>query len=792
MNTKQFYMVISLFFFGLLSVTAQDKEIIIYGIIIESGSNLPVEFATIMVANSDTKKPITGVTTNEKGEFYFYTNSSNFYIQISFLGYETQTITDYKIANNKLNLGTISIIEDAESLEEVVVRAEKSQTVFKLDKRIFNVGTDLSSTGASALEILNNVPSVNVNIEGQISLRGSTGVQILINGKPSVLASEGSSALGSITADMIEKIEVITNPSAKYDAEGTSGIINIVLKKSEKKGLNGSVTLNTGIPNNHSIGLSLNRRTEKFNLFSQIGYGRRTFLNDKYGNSLDKTTGIDLVSNGESDKNEKFFNLVLGTDYHINDLNVITLSGNYAFEDELEHANSNYHLINATQTTTDAWNRNELTTATNPKYKYELQYKKDFKGNKERNLLFSASGNSFSKDKSSNFTNTTSLGTVSSSLQRANTRFSQNEYAFKLDYTHPFSDKYTIETGAQYVIDDVANDYSVDDFIGSIWVNNTTYTNVFDYNQGVIALYTTAAYEGKKWGVKAGIRFEDTNLKTELRNTNTKNSQKYSNLFPSAHTSYKVSDDFSLQAGYSKRIFRPRLWDLNPFFSFRDNFNISTGNPDLDAEYTDSFEITSIYKLGKASLNLGVYHRATKDVIEKVTTFNNNISTSIPENIGTNNATGVELNAKYSPLKWLTLTTDMNFNTFKRRGQFQTTNFDFNGNRWSSKLTGKFKLPADFTLETTGNYRSKYQTVQNTIGDNLFMNLGVRKKIMKWKITTSLSVRDVFASRKYQSVSDQATFYKTSHSERGRYVTLGISFGFGKGEAMEFSGRRHR
>jgi len=791
MSTRVFYIVVSLFFFGLFSITAQNKELTIYGKVIDNDSNLPVEFATVMIANVDTQKPITGVTTNDKGVFSFNTNASSFYIEISFLGYETKTITEFKITNNKLHLGTIVISEDAENLGEVVVRAEKSQTVFKLDKRIFNVGTDLSSTGSSALEVLNNVPSVNVNIEGQISLRGSTGVQILINGKPSVLASEGSNALGSITADMIEKIEVITNPSAKYDAEGTSGIINIVLKKSEKKGLNGSVTLNTGIPNNHSIGLSLNRRTEKFNLFSQIGYGRRTFLNDEYGNSLDKTTGINLASNGESDKNEKFFNLVLGTDYHINDLNVMTLSGNYAFEDELEHADNNYRLINPTQTTTDVWNRSELTTATNPKYEYEFQYKKDFKSNKERNLLLSASGNSFSKDKSSNFSNTTIFGANSNSLQRSNTSFSQNEYTFKLDYTHPFSEKYTIETGAQYVIDDVANDYSVDDFTGGIWVNNTTYTNVFDYNQGVLGVYTTAAYEGEKWGVKAGVRFEDTNLKTELRNTNTRNSQKYSNLFPSAHTSYKVSDDFSVQAGYSKRIFRPRLWNLNPFFSFRDNFNIFTGNPNLDPEYTDSFEITSIYKLGKASLNFGVYHRATKDVIEDVTTFSNNISTSMPENIGTNNATGVEFNAKYSPSNWLTLTTDMNFNTFKRRGQFQTTNFNFNGNRWSSKLTGKFKLPANFTLETTGNYRSRYKTVQQTIDDNLFMNLGVRKKIMKGKLTASLSVRDVFASRKYQSISDQATFYRTENSERGRYVTLGLSFGFGKGEAMEFSGQKH-
>lgn len=788
MNTLQSYITICLFLLSCIIANAQEKNIT--GKIVENGNNLPVEFATVLIGDNLTQKPITGTTTNEKGEFSIETKASDFYVEVSFIGYKTQKITDYKLKNNHIDLGTITLFEDAGQLDQVIVQAEKSTTVFKLDKRVFNVGSDLSSTGASALEVLNNVPSVNVNIEGQISLRGSTGVQILINGKPSVLASEEGGALGSITADMIEKIEVITNPSAKYEASGTSGILNIVLKKSEKKGLNGSVTLNTGIPNNHSIGLSLNRRTEKFNLFSQIGYGRRTFPRESESSSLDRTTATTLSIIGESDKNEKFFNLILGTDYHINDLNIITLSGNYSFEDEKENADQNYSFLDNIGTVTDAWNRRELTTATNPKWQYELQYKKDFKDNKDRSLLFSALGTSFGKDKISNFTNTTSIGSNPNALQEARTNFAQNEYTFKLDYTHPFLEKYTIETGVQYVIDDVNNDYEVRNFINNVWEVDTNFSNIFDYKQNVLGIYGTFAYEGDKWGIKGGLRIEDTKLKTKLVNTNENNNQKYTNLFPSAHTSYKVSDDFSLQAGYSKRIYRPNLWSLNPFNSFRDNFNISTGNPNLLPEFTDSFEITSILKFGGGSLNFGVYHRMTDDVIERIIAFENNISTSRPENIGTNNATGIEVNAKYSLTKAITFTTDFNFNTFKREGQFESTNFDFSGNRWTSRLTGKFKLPADFTLEATGNYRSKYKTVQSEIDDNLFMNLGIRKKMMKGRLNASLSIRDVFASSRYQSITNQVSFLRTSDSQRGRFVTLGISFGFGKGEAMEFSGHK--
>ncbi len=788
MNTLRFYIVYSLFFLGCIAANAQEK--IITGKIIENGNNLPVEFATVLIGDNTTQKPITGTTTNEKGEFIIKTTATNFYVEVSFIGFITQKISDLTPEGNHIDLGTITLSEDAGQLNEVVVQAERSTTVFKLDKRVFNVGADLSSTGASALEVLNNVPSVNVNIEGEISLRGSTGVQILINGKPSVLASEEGNALGSITADMIEKIEVITNPSAKYDASGTSGILNIVLKKSEKKGLNGSVTLNTGVPNNHSIGVSLNRRTEKFNLFSQIGYGRRTMPRESEITSLDRSTNTTLTTIGDDEKNENFFNLVLGTDYHINSFNVITLSGHYAIEDEKEIADQNYSFLDDTQTVTDAWNRREHTTATNPKWEYELQYKKDFKDHEEHSLLFSALGTSFSKDKTSNFINTTTVGSSPNSIQEARTNFAQNEYTFKLDYTHPFSERYIIEAGAQYVIDDVSNDYEVRDFINNVWEVDTDFSNIFDYNQGVLGVYGTFAYEDEKWGIKGGLRLEDTGLKTKLVNTNESNDQNYTNLFPSLHTSYKLSDDFSLQAGYSRRIYRPNLWSLNPFNSFRDNFNIFTGNPNLQPEFTDSFEITSIHKFDGVSLNFGVYHRRTDDVIERITTFENNVSISRPENIGTNNATGIELNAKYSPAQWVTFTTDFNYNTFKRQGQFEMTIFDFTGDRWTSRLTGKFKLPASFTVEATGNYRSKYKNVQSEISDNIFMNLGVRKKMMKGRLNANLSIRDLFASRRNQSVTDQPDFYRTSDSQRGRFVTFGLSFGFGKGEAMEFSGQK--
>ncbi|VXB69549.1 TonB-dependent receptor domain-containing protein [Maribacter litoralis] len=762
----------------------------ITGKIVETNNGGPIEFATVLVGDPTNQKPIVGTTTLQDGSFTLETTASEFYIEVSFIGFTTKRFDNPTIVDGKINLGTVTIAEDSQQLDEVVVEGEVSQTVFKLDKRVFNVGADLSSTGASALEVLNNVPSVNVNIEGAVSLRGSQGVQMLINGKPSVIANEQGNALGTLTADMIERIEVITNPSAKYDAEGTSGIINIVLKKEEKKGLNGAVTLNTGVPNNHSLGLSLNRRTEKFNLFSQLGFGRRTFPSDEETENRNLEDGTYISSLGENDKNETFFNLILGTDYHINDFNVITLSGNFAYEWEKENADAIFSTFDESNTLTDAFRRQELTEGTNPKYSYELQYKKDFEGNEEQSLLLSATGNLFAKDQTSDFNNTTTIGADDNTLQKSRTDFTQAEYTFKADYTHPWSEQFTLETGAQYQINDVENDFAISNFDSTDFIEDPNLTNVFEWTQKVLGIYGTTAYEGDKWGIKVGLRFEDTDVATLLQTTNVSNDKNYNNLFPSGHTSYKINDDLSLQAGYSKRIFRPRLWDLNPFFNIRNNFSISTGNADLQPEFTDSFEVTSIYKLGKVSMNLGVFYRHTEDVVEDIVEFEDNVSISRPENVGISNTTGLEFNAKYIPANWISFTNDLNFSHFAREGDFEGSSFDFEGNQWSTRLTSKIKLPADIDLEFIGNYQSSYRTLLQEISENLFMDFGARKKILKGKAIVNLSIRDVFASRISESITDQPTYYLRDYSKRGRFVTLGISFGFGKGEAMEFSGQK--
>ncbi|MCB0793887.1 MAG: TonB-dependent receptor [Flavobacteriales bacterium] len=770
---------------------AQQGEVTIAGRVLDDASGEPVPYATVVAVDPNTSTLHGGTTTGPQGRFAFQVAADRVDVHISFIGYVTDTLTGLLATQGRIELGDVVLQQDRLQLQEVEVVGEVSRTHFELDKRVFTVGKDLSSTGASALEVLNNVPSVTVNVEGEISLRGNQGVQILIDGKPSILTDGQTNALGTITADMIERVEVITNPSAKYDAAGTAGILNIVLKKEEKKGVNGSVSVNTGIPDNHSVGFSFNRRTQKFNLFTQMGIGYRSLPRYSKDENLDRTTNTTVASEGTSYRNETFYNVTLGTDYHIDARNVLTLSGNFAFESEDNPSRTDFRSFTDVNVPLSEWTRRESTSADNPKYQYDLQYKREFKDHEDHTLLVSAQGNFFGKDQESTFTTTTLSGPTVNDDQLTATNFRRADHTLKADYTDPISEKVTIEAGAQYAFNDVGNDYEVRDLVDGEYVLNAELTNDFTFIQQVTAGYATGSFEGKRTGIKLGLRVENTDLTTKLVTTGQRNHRDFTDLFPSGHASYKITELFSMQAGYSRRIYRPGLWELNPFFNITNNFNIRTGNPNLQPEYSDSYEITSILIIEKASLNASVYHLYTSEVIERVSTVTDNVNTTVPLNLGTNAATGFEFNGKCDPARWLTVSGDFNMNLFQRRGNFEERSFDFNGQKWTARLTPKFKLLKDFDVELTGNYNSGFRTVQSEVSGFAFLDMGVRKKMLKGRAVINFSVRDLFASRISENVIDRSDTYLYSFDQRGRFITLGFSYGFGKGEAMTYSGRRH-
>ncbi|MEO0733264.1 MAG: outer membrane beta-barrel family protein, partial [Bacteroidota bacterium] len=294
------------------------------------------------------------------------------------------------------------------------------------------------------------------------------------------------------------------------------------------------------------------------------------------------------------------------------------------------------------------------------------------------------------------------------------------------------------------------------------------------------------------FGIKGGLRLENTVVETLLETTNEANDQNYTNLFPSGHASYKISEAISFQAGYSRRIFRPRMWDLNPFFNPRNEFNIRAGNPNLGPEFTDSYEVSTILLLGAVTLNSSIYHRYTTDVVERITTFRDNVAITTPANIGTNRSAGLELNGKWVTGELLTFTGDFNYFRFAREGKLEGQRFDFSADQYSGRLTGKFDLPKDFDLELTGQYGSAFRTVQAEVSEQLFADLGLRKRLFKGRGAVNISVRDIFASRIRESTLDNDAVFQYDYGLRGRFITAGFSYGFGKGETMEYLGQRRR
>jgi outer membrane receptor protein involved in Fe transport len=286
------------------------------------------------------------------------------------------------------------------------------------------------------------------------------------------------------------------------------------------------------------------------------------------------------------------------------------------------------------------------------------------------------------------------------------------------------------------------------------------------------------------------LRLENTDLQTLLTTTNERNVQNFTDLFPSLHASYKWSEKFSMQTGYSRRIYRPRLWDLNPFFNIRNNFNIRQGNPDLLPEYSDSYEITGILLLGDVSFYSSLYYLYTTEQIERVTFSEGNRNITKPVNIGTQDKVGLEFNGKYKAVEWFSMNWDFNWGYFSRNGQFEDQDFDFADDQWNTEVTAKFKLNKGIDLELTGNYQSGFQTVQGNQSGFGFANMGLRKKFFKGKIVANFAVQDIFNSRIRETFTRQPSFTAYDFSQRGTFYTLGVSYGFGKGEAMTYSGRR--
>lgn len=752
-----------LLFCNTFLVTAQQKperpKIIVTGNVIEKTSKTPLEYATITLKNTKNPKIIAGGITDNKGAFSVEANAGEYDIIVEFISFKPTEIKAKQLTENT-NLGTIGLEEDATQLNEVVVRAEKTTVEIKLDKKVYNVGNDLMVKGGTVSDVLDNIPSVSVDVEGNVSLRGNENVRILIDGRPSN-AINITEALRLIPADAIDKVEVITNPSARYDAEGGGGLLNIILKKGKNQGVNGTFIGTLGDPKNNAVSGTLNFKDKEFNLFTTQGYNNRkspgsAITNSRYLNA-DNTTRNYLYENRENNRANESYNGNFGFDWFLSKSLTWTNTVNYRrnLGDNVDNVKQNYH--NAGNVYDYTRNRINYEDSKSKNIEFSTNFTKTFK--KEGRKL--TVDGSFSSNSDNNIALISDSATNTSiiSFDETTNIQKQSRNLIQSDYVHPFGKGNQFELG--YKGDFVKNtsDYSVI----SDGVPSPEFTNVLEYKEKVNALYGNYGMKIKKFSVLLGLRWEDSDIDVNQLATDDFNNKRYNNFFPSAFFTYEFADQTSASISYSRRIQRPRGRQLNPFSNLSSNVNIFVGNPDLNPAFTDAIDLGYIKRWNKLTFNTSLYGNKTTDVFQFVRRptgeLQNNIPVFItsPINLATEYRIGFEFTLNYSPYKWWKL--NGNFNMFYNETDGDYTyldqnddpvyqNFDFNTTSWFTRVTSKISLPYKIDWQTNATYNGEQKTAQGKRLGNFSMNLAFSKDVLKDKGTVSLNVSDVFNSRK--------------------------------------------
>lgn len=762
---------------------------IVKGRVLDSASSRALNLANIQLFTSPGKKPVNGTIAASDGSFAIEMGLGRYYAVIDFMGYAPYRSKELVALKDGLTLdiGTIKLFHHSEVLNEVVVQAEKSSMQLSLDKKIFNVGTDLANAGGSAIDILTNIPSVSVDPEGNIKLRGSDGVRILIDGKPSGLVSfKGGSGLQQLQASMIERVEIITNPSARYEAEGTAGILNIILKKDQKQGFNGSLELTTGNPANYGAAANFNYRHKKVNFFINYGiaYRKQPGRSSLYQEVYNMDTVSILQQNNKNVIRGFNNNIRGGLDYYFSEKSVLTASYLFRRSDVKRMTDIVYKdYINSLFNQQSTITRQQVENEAEPNSEYSVVYKKSFaaKGheliaevkfldNWERSSqLFTQ--NYFKLDGTEN----PAKGLVQNSV---NDEY-EKQYLVQVDYIRPIGKDGKFETGLRSSFRDMVNDYVVNEKNASgEFLPMPGLDNIFLYDENIHAVYGILGNKTGKLSYQAGLRAEWTDVQTTLKETKEVNPRNYKNLFPSAHLSWAIPGENAIQLSYSRRVRRPVYNDLSPFMTFSDSRNFFSGNPDLNPEFTNALEMGHIKSFDKGSLSSSLYYRDTKGKINSIRQVNlQGNAVTRPENLLSEQAYGVEFISTYSPYTWWK--TDLNFNFFHADidGSNIVKTYKTSTYSWFLRQTSRFALPEKIDLQLRMNYEAPQKTVQGKRKSLYYADFSVSKDVFYGKGTLNFTVLDLFNSRKMRSISEGVNFYTEVNSQgRRRQLNLTLNY----------------
>lgn len=778
---KKFYALILICIFNSLfgqRPTGNIPKLKLTGIVLDQETQQTLEYATISLKNTKNPDRLQGGITGFDGKFTVDVFPGTYDISIEYIGFEHFTKTGVLIKSS-MDLGTISLTIGSTTLEAVEVMAEKTEVEIRLDKRIYNVGKDLTVRGGSVADVLDNVPSVTVDIEGNVALRGNDNVRILINGKPSGLVGiSGPQGLQQLPAESIEKVEVVTSPSARYGAEGTAGILNIILKKQELLGFNGNFVANTGqthtdiIPSAYGGSANVNLRKNKFNIFSTNSYNKslsigNVFNENEYFNGENPSTFLEESRSPERE-NFSFFSS-FGVEYYFKEKTSLILSGFIRDRSGDDYTKNILKRFDENKVLIDQSQLIELETDKDDARQISLNFDSEMDEEGQKfTAVFQYEENK--EDEKADIDNS-----LKNRDEKVNQLKSEKRILLQADYVLPLDKNTQFEFGYRANFNNQETDYQVFQIQNGGFAKNTDLSNVLIYKEHINALYTQYGKKIDAFSFLIGLRMEDSKIIVDQRTINDYNQKKYTKFFPTLNLSYEFSDTESIILGYSRRISRPRGRFLNPFPSRSSVANFFQGNADLDPSYSNTVDVGYLKRWDKVTLNTSIYYQKSTEVFtfiaedsgQKVIVSEGESTTDFikvpiivrsPINIAENNRTGFEFTLSYNPSRKSRIF--LNFNLFNSEtiGIHEGLDLGRTNLSWFSRANAKFTIFKDIDWQTQVFFRGPRETAQSKSRGMIFTSMALNKNVFKKKGTLSFRVTDLFNTAMYRSKTFTPTF----------------------------------
>jgi len=753
----------------------------IKGFVYDAKNSKPVEYANVVLYRRRTNEQATGTITDSNGFFSLTDLQVGLYLlEIKFIGFKAFTIDSLRIRPNQieLDLGRIEITPDVLAMGSVEVLGEKPIIEFQIDKKVINVSKQFTSISGTAVDVLENVPSVSVDIEGNVSLRGSDSFTLLIDGRPSIL--DANDALQTIPASTIENIEIVTNPSAKYDPDGVAGIINVITKKHKQSGVTGLININAGNYGSYGGDFLLSWKRSHTNIYFGADYNKRIMPGSMHSESWtsinNDTSYINAGGNVEWGGPSGGFRG--GIDIDLTPADLLRFSVRYGSRHRNRDFERDYKQWSSQDDSTTYYTSISNFSRGGDYYSINLDYRHTFP--KEGHEI--SSQINFDKregDEESLNELLDELGSKTSG-QISTESGPRTRSEFKVDYVLPVNEDDRIEAGYQsrYMLSDDKNSMSNWNAQSNTYVLQDSFSHTTDYTDLIQSSYLIYAGNVSSLEFQVGLRGEYTYRLIKLIGEDEEFTIDRWNIYPTFHTSYQMSNGQQLMASYTRRIYRARGWQLEPFLTWMDAYNVRRGNPGLKPQYIDSYEAGYQKTIGKSLLSLEAYYRVTHNKVERIrTVYEKDIFLMTFENVGQDYALGTELMLALFPTKWWNLNIMGNIYDYRVEGNLYGQSFDEGSFNWSTRVNNTFRLGRSTRIQLSGIYRSPSVNAQGRTEGNFFTNAAIKQDFYDRKLSATIQLMDIFGTGRREFTSEGPGFYSNFEMQRAtRMISLTLTY----------------